>query len=149
MREIAFTIYGTPRPSGSRRPIAIRNGAGVVVNVRSIDSAGQKGKDWRASVQSSVPEIGELLRGPLSVAFTFFAPRPKGHYGTGKKSAVLKATAPEWPIGRPDVLKLARAVEDSLTGIVWLDDAQIVSETLLKEYGEPARCEVTIREISR
>jgi predicted short-subunit dehydrogenase-like oxidoreductase (DUF2520 family) len=43
------------------------------------------------------------------------------------------------------VLKLARGVEDALTGIVWRDDAQIVVEHLEKRYGSPARCEVRVK----
>ena len=38
----------------------------------------------------------------------------------------------------PDVLKLARGVEDALTGIVWRDDAQIVNESLNKVVGAAA-----------
>ena len=45
------------------------------------------------------------------------------------------------------MLKLARAVEDALTGIVWRDDAQIVDEQLSKVYGEPARVEVDVAEL--
>jgi Holliday junction resolvase RusA-like endonuclease len=48
-------------------------------------------------------------------------------------------------VTRPDVLKLARAAEDALTGIVWRDDSQIVHETLAKVYGEPERLEVAVR----
>lgn len=39
----------------------------------------------------------------------------------------------------PDVLKLARGVEDALTGIVWRDDAQIVNESLSKVVVAPPR----------
>jgi len=35
------------------------------------------------------------------------------------------------------VLKLARAVEDALTGVIWADDAQIVDEVIRKRYGRP------------
>lgn len=49
------------------------------------------------------------------------------------------------PATRPDVLKLARCAEDSLTGIVWRDDAQIVEEHLFKYWGEPARVEIEIK----
>lgn len=150
--RIEFVIHGTPRPAGSRRPIAIRNGAGVVVAVRSIDAAGKKGADWRASVQAVAREAltGELMRGPLQVVFNFYAPRPKGHFHTSLKNlGKLKADAPAFPTGRPDVLKLARHIEDSCTGILWHDDAQIVSEHLSKSYGEPARCEVSIWTINQ
>jgi Holliday junction resolvase RusA-like endonuclease len=45
------------------------------------------------------------------------------------------------------VLKLARAVEDALTGVVWRDDAEIVAEGLAKLYGTPERVEISITEV--
>jgi hypothetical protein len=33
-------------------------------------------------------------------------------------------------------LKLARAAEDALTGVLWLDDSQIVDERISKAYGD-------------
>ena len=134
--RIAFTIHGTPRPAGSKRHV----GNGVI-----IDSSGAKGREWRASIQAAAREhAGELLRGPLQVVMNFYQPRPKCHYGSGKNASMLKASAPTHPTGRPDCLKLARQVEDSLTNVLWKDDAQIVSEHLSKNYGEPARCEVSV-----
>jgi hypothetical protein len=35
---------------------------------------------------------------------------------------------------RPDLLKVARAVEDSLSGVAFADDAAIVVEHLVKRY---------------
>ena len=64
--------------------------------------------------------------------------RPKGHFG---KRGLLPS-APIAPIVKPDLLKLARAVEDALSGLVYKDDAQIVREILDKHYGEPARVEI-------
>ena len=61
-------------------------------------------------------------------------------------SDLLRPAAPKHPTTRPDVLKLARAIEDSLTGVLWHDDSQIVSEHLRKHYGEPARVVVTVQE---
>jgi Holliday junction resolvase RusA-like endonuclease len=39
------------------------------------------------------------------------------------------------PTQRPDVEKLARAVFDALTGVVYDDDSQVVQLTARKEYG--------------
>jgi Holliday junction resolvase RusA-like endonuclease len=60
----------------------------------------------------------------------------------------LRASAPRYPTGRPDVLKLARACEDALTGVIWRDDAQIVVERLYKDWGEPARVLVEIEQLA-
>jgi len=131
---ITFTVLGQAATAGSKRHV----GNGILV-----DSSGAKGKSWRAAVQDAAKSVftGDLLRCPLYLSLVFYTPRPLGHF---KSKGGLKDSAPEHPAKRPDVLKLARAVEDGLTGVVWHDDAQIVEEQLVKRYGEPARCEVLI-----
>jgi len=95
--------------------------------------------------QSRVLEMSAPLEGPLLLELTFWIPRPKGHYGSGKNAAVVKAGAPFAPTVKPDLLKLTRAVEDALTGIVYRDDSQITSETLQKAYTTgQARTEVRV-----
>jgi Holliday junction resolvase RusA-like endonuclease len=67
-----------------------------------------------------------------------------------KRAAKPAAGLEEWPAKPPDVLKLARAVEDALTGALWTDDALVVSEYLLKRYappGGPERVTVTVMEV--
>jgi Holliday junction resolvase RusA-like endonuclease len=136
---IAFTVTGNPEPGGSKKAYIVNDRAVVV-------DANSKVKGWRDQVAAAswAAYQGDLLRGALAVEFTFFQPRPKGHFGTGKNAGVLKDSAPKYPTTRPDVLKLARAAEDALSKVLYADDSQIVEERLLKVYGEPARCEVTV-----
>lgn len=144
--EIRFTVYGEPQTAGSKRafPFKRRNGQlGVAV---SDDNP--KSRDWKNAVASQAREsMGDypLSDSPLSVAFIFYRPRPKGHFG---KHGLKRSAYGLHPTTRPDVLKLARAVEDALTGVVWRDDSQIVEEVLKKYWGEPARVEIVIREIN-
>ena len=49
-----------------------------------------------------------------------------------------------YPTVKPDSSKLLRAVEDSLTGTVWHDDAQVVSTQVEKRYGVPQRVEIEV-----
>ena len=70
----------------------------------------------------------------LNVKMTFYVPRPKGHYKTGKNADVLRDNAPTFPLKKPDVLKLARSTEDAMTGIVWDDDSSSVTLTLRKRF---------------
>jgi Holliday junction resolvase RusA-like endonuclease len=141
---IAFTVYGVAKPGGSKSGFYNAKAKRVI-----ITDASKGAKPWKAEVSAaaqtamlaqSVTSNGVLVDGPLAVAFTFVVTRPRHHFG---KSGILPS-APDLPVARPDVLKLARAVEDACTGIVWRDDAQIVRETLSKVYGEPARCEVEV-----
>lgn len=139
---ITFTALGQPQPAGSKRAFRHKSTGRVLV----VD-ANAKSKPWQAVVASAGSEAmngSELLDGPLFVAMRFFQPHPKSHYRTGKHSTLLRDSAPMFPAGRPDVLKLARGVEDALSGVCWRDDAQIVIERLSKFYGEPARVEVSV-----
>jgi Holliday junction resolvase RusA-like endonuclease len=140
---VAFKAYGLAKPGGSKRGFVNRKTGAVIIT----DTSGKPGKDWRAVVATAGAEAqGDrpLLRGPLDVTIAFTVPRPKGHFRTGKNSDLVRDAVPRFPEGRPDVLKLARAVEDALTGVVWQDDAQIVTEWLSKRYGEPAGVFVSV-----
>ena len=140
MTRICFVVFGKPQTAGSKRAFPFRRKNGLLGVAVSDDNP--KSRDWKNAVSDAGANQGldGLLSGPLKLTLTFYAPRPKGH--SGKKG--LKATAPAYPITRPDVLKLARAVEDALTGVVWGDDSQVVNEVLFKRYGEPARVEIEI-----
>lgn len=127
---IQFFVPGKPQTAGSKKGFS--RGRHV-----SIVDANDKTKPWQAQVALFAREAysGPLLEGPIAVTFVFFRLRPAGHLGTGRNAGILKASAPIAPATIPDVLKLARAVEDALTGVLWRDDAQIVNETLLDRYG--------------
>jgi Holliday junction resolvase RusA-like endonuclease len=145
---IAFTVYGAPAAAGSKRGFYNRKAGRVI-----ITDASDKARPWKALVSDAAIEAitqhdwfveGRLLDGPLLLDLTFWVPRPKGHYGSGANAGKVRGSAPRHPAVKPDLLKLARAVEDALSGIVYRDDAQIVVEILQKAYGEPARCEVRV-----
>jgi Holliday junction resolvase RusA-like endonuclease len=91
---------------------------------------------WRETVgwHARVAYKGEVLDAALAAHFIFVQPRPKAHYGTGRNERVLKDSAPAYPEVKPDTLKLARAVEDGLSGIVYQDDSLIVDEFISKRY---------------
>jgi crossover junction endodeoxyribonuclease RusA len=135
---ISFVVPGLAAPAGSKRAFA-HKGTGKVVTM----DANPKAKPWQADCKVFAAQAmagREPLAGPVRVTMRFYRPRPKSHY-TAKGGYSSKATAR--PVGRPDVLKLARAVEDAISGICYGDDAQIVSELLEKRWGY-ARCEVRV-----
>lgn len=145
MSAVSFVVFGQPAPAGSKTTGRTKDGRSFV-----RDSS-KRSYPWRRDVAQAAGiamRSAPLLDGPLRLELTFHVPRPKGHYGTRG----LRPSAPTHPTTRPDVLKLARAVEDACTGIVWRDDAQVVTEILSKRFGEPARAEVvvsTVGELAR
>jgi Holliday junction resolvase RusA-like endonuclease len=151
---ITFTVFGNSQPAGSKQsfvplnkktkePFRRPNG-GIVVS--TVDD-NPKSKGWKKTVAKAAREAyeGELLSGPLAVTFTFYRERPTSHFG--KHGLNKLGLSNPFPTTRPDVLKLARAVEDAITGAIWSDDSYIVEEHLYKFWGE-ARVEVQIESIS-
>src|ERR1700743_3061951 len=118
-----------------------------------------KVKPWRADIREAAdkamiasPDFCTLISGPLAVEIVFSLQRPKGHYRTGRNAAFLRDTAPVYPAGKPDVDKLTRAVFDSLTAIIWEDDAQVVKVDAIKRYAprlERTGATITITELQR
>ena len=171
---IEFVVEGVPATQGSKNPVVptykrgpqagepVRRhrpdcplgggratGCGCPVMVSTRDDNAEKLHAWRDVVGYTARAAyrGDLLDGALLASFVFHRPRPKGHYGTGRNERVVKDSAPAYPTGTPDGLKLARAVEDALTGVIVTDDARFVSEHIGKRYvnwWEPYRVEVTI-----
>lgn len=140
--NLTFRVYGIPQPAGSKQGFFNKKISRVMI----VD-ANKNAKPWKALVASAAIDAvypGLIFSGPIGLELVFFVPRPKGHFG--KKG--LRVAAPEYPTRRPDLLKLARGVEDALTAIVWHDDAQIVSEHLSKRYGEKPGVQVTVVEAS-
>ncbi len=73
---------------------------------------------------------------PLAMSIDFYLTKPKS---VGKKR--------EFPTTRPDIDNYIKLVFDSLDGILFQDDAQIIRLQARKEYGNPSRIEITIEEI--
>ena len=137
---VSFTVNGKAEPRGSKT----RTRWGV----RDDNAKSGPFMEHVADVAAQAMAGRPLLEGPLFVELRFWRARPKTHFGTGKNAGVLKPSALEArPTSKPDLLKLARGVEDAMTGIVYRDDAAIVIERLAKHYGEPARVEVRVTTI--
>jgi crossover junction endodeoxyribonuclease RusA len=138
MKELTFTAFGTPRPQGSAKAFVRGNRA-------FITSDNSKLKPYRHTLTQVAMETvsREALTVPLcargvavEVSIVWTLAKPKS---TPKR--VIHPTC------KPDTDKLARAVLDSLTGVGYEDDAQVVTLTGRKQYGSPERTEVTVRGI--
>lgn len=120
---VGFYAHGAPKPQGSKRAF-VHNGRAVMTE---SNKAGHR--DWRATVTAAALDAmdgHQLLGGPLRVRLVFALPRPKSHPKTRRT----------WPIARPDIDKLTRAVLDSCTHVVWRDDSQVVDLHVAKVWAE-------------
>lgn len=73
--------------------------------------------------------------GALRVIYEFVVARPKSHFGTGKNSHILKKTAPvHWIVKKNDFDNMLKFVNDRCSGLVWVDDCQIIEFSGSKRY---------------
>lgn len=130
---ISFFCAGKPEPGGSKRAFVPKGWKRAIVT-----DANSKAKGWKEIVRIEAHRAyqGQPLIGPLQLDITFTVLRPKNHYGTGKNADKVKDSAPAFPTSKPDATKLTRSTEDALTGILWIDDAQIVCQHITKAYGD-------------
>ena len=141
MIKCKFSVPGAAAPQGSKRAFKLR-GSGRVVLVESS----AKVKPYRATVALAArqawnrPPTGKAVY--VRVAFTFT--RPKSHF-TAK--GAIRNGAPDFP-GKPDTDKLCRAVLDALTGVAYVDDAQVVWLEATKNYAETPGTVIEIREMA-
>lgn len=135
---VHFVVPGIPQPQGSARAYTYRRKAekGGGIGAR-VDSDNPKLKSWRRDVGNIARQAhrGPALKGPIRVVAVFYLHRPKSLRG------------PKAHTTRPDVDKIARGLADSLTGIVYEDDGQIVQFKVSKCYaglGESPRADIAI-----
>lgn len=140
--NVQFQVIGKPAPAGSKR--------GFVVGGRVVlTDASKATKPWQALVQSVALDVmGDAppLEGPLRADLTFVERRPKSHFRTsGELNA--EGERKRFPVKAPDRLKLARAVEDALSGVVYRDDSQLIAGETRKQYGDWDGVEIHIEEV--
>ena len=145
----SLTIFVPGLPVAQPRPRAVSFGGKA-----RMYSPGTS-NEWKACVihalRAVVKEGGSFPEGvPLRCDLTFYLPRPKGHFGSGKNAGVLKASAPTRPTGKPDRDNLDKAVCDAITASgLWDDDSQVTDGRIRKRYVDRDRatgCNITITE---
>ncbi|NKS29264.1 RusA family crossover junction endodeoxyribonuclease [Rhodococcus hoagii] len=125
MGELSFFVAGRPAPQGSKE-FKGRSRAGKAILVESSIHVGS----WRDQIAWHARQQNpEILAGPVKMTLAFVMVRPK-------RLPKSKPTPPATQrTGDSD--KLARAVGDSLTGICYEDDAQVVELHVYKRIAEP------------
>lgn len=150
---VSFEVRGDPVAQGSPRAFIVGKGtdrerAQVVSGAKGKGSHGRSLAGWRSDVKKAAVEaMGDRLpvAGPVALELQFIMGRPASHHVAGDRSRPLKANAPRWCDKRPDVGKLARAVEDALSSVVYVDDNQVVDLHPTKPYGFAPGVRVTVR----
>ena len=119
--EITFDVLGRPSPQGSKKSIG---------NNRFIESSKYL-PAWRSALRQAAEQAVTVsgwsrVSGPVELEVMFYLERP---------SSVSRTKRPH-PTVPPDLDKLIRAVGDSLTGVVYDDDSQVIRTLAWKVYAD-------------
>lgn len=133
VRHVRFDVAGVPATQGSKKAFANKKtGKPIIVDDNPVPL-----RRWRDAIgeearRAQVEQLGgePLPRGvPVAVSLAFRLPKP----GSAPK------TRRTWPVGaRSDLDKLVRAVLDALTGVLYVDDGQVVKLGAGKDYPGPS-----------
>ena len=138
---IKFTLLGNPKPLKRHR--STRDG-------RMYDPSHRDKRDMWLQIAKYKPEVA--FSGNVLLNIAFYMQRPKSHYRTGKYKHLLKDKYKdvEYHSFKPDLDNLVKMVADVVQGKdrMIIDDSQICILLAEKKYGEPARTEVVIQEVS-
>ena len=142
MNSLTFVVYGLAAPQGSKKSVG---------NGRMIESS-KAVAPWRQDVKHAAlaclpPGWDTSVAMAVSIVFRF--KRPAHHI---IKSG-LSSTAPQHCTSarKGDLDKLCRSTFDSLTGVAFDDDRQVISVNASKRYcteGEPQGAVITITPIA-
>lgn len=124
MRTISFRVYGIPQTKGSTKAF-FRQGMRHPV----ITNDNPRNKGWAQTVAGAAQQHridGCPFKGPIVLEMVFLMPIPKS----------LPKRAPAFMLKKPDVDKMTRSVKDALSGVLYIDDKQVVHTDVKKMYCE-------------
>ena len=126
---VRFTVLGRPQPQGSAKAFMPKGARFPVVT-----SDNKTLKPWRHDValqaQVAMQDSSQVLcEGPIWITCRFFFLKPK----STSKAVQHKLT-------KPDLDKCVRSILDSLTGVCFRDDSQVVRIDAWKFFCTPRGC---------
>lgn len=137
-------VPGHPITQGNKTAFPFKGKDGKLHVSMTEGKGSGKLKNWRSTIAGVFAQhyAGAPRGEPVHMTQIFKMKRPQNHYRTNGE---LK----DWAEGlehikRPDIEKLARAVNDALSGVLWKDDSQVCELDLRKQYAEDGKVGVFI-----
>lgn len=139
--KTTLTISGKPVPQGSMTASPFMDGKTGRMRASMRPNNARDLYYYRADIQSAwehtIPEP-PIIEGPVILNLKFVFARPQSHYlpvNKKRSEPELRADAPEYVQGHPDLDKLCRSVMDALTQRAYKDDKQVVRLNASKAWG--------------
>lgn len=133
-----ITVPGDALTERKRQRFNRRKDGGLVPGARTDEPSRA---DWKAQVRHEARLVcKEPLQGPLSLTITVRRVRPASYPKRPTK------TCP-WPFAwtrKPDLDNFVKPIQDALTGIAWIDDAQVTDLTVRKRFGPRAETVIEV-----
>ena len=86
---------------------------------------------------------GEPLETPLKITIKAYFGMYKSYT---KKKRIACLAGQEVPTKKPDIDNIVKGIMDSLNGVIYHDDKQVIQLVAFKAYAEKPRVEVTVEE---
>jgi Holliday junction resolvase RusA-like endonuclease len=130
---VSFTVYGEPSAQGRPRF--------TVINGHAVAYDPKKSREYKQYVRmvASQHKPEKPLEGALALQVNIYRSIPKSF---SKKKRMQAENGEIRPITKPDVDNFLKAIKDSMKGIIWNDDSQVVEVKVLKWYSDTPRIEV-------
>lgn len=136
MNSLTFTVPGQPVAKG--RPKFARQGGFV----RAYTP--EKTVAYETLVKLAAGEAmagAPPMQGAISLTLRLYVAIPKS---TTKRDRAAIEAGRFLPTKKPDIDNVLKAITDAMNGIVYDDDAQIVTGLIAKTYSDTPRAEVTV-----
>lgn len=127
--QLQFHVDG--QPIGQGRPRFVSRGKFV----RAYDP--KKSRDYKNSIKAILSEcyfddpIEKDI--PVKVIIKAVFPIPKS-YTKKRKQGIIEGL--ERPTKKPDIDNIEKIILDAMSGVVYYDDAQVCSTSVIKKYGK-------------
>lgn len=141
-------VRGIPQAQGTARAFVAGGRARIATDSNRANSPIGA---WRSAIATEARLVfGDepASRAPVRIVGELTWPRPLSHYRAGTPAKGLRADAPRFKASKPDIDKTERAVLDALTGIVYVDDAQVVGLDVVKLWGDTPGAVLAITEVA-
>lgn len=134
--KVTFTIQG--RPKGKERP-RMNRGTGAVYTPRGTNTY-EQAVAWKYRETAKGGSFGEK---PVKVQITAYFKIPKS-FSLYKKEQAARGEIT--PTVKPDTDNIIKIILDSLNGVAYRDDKQVIEVRCQKQYGTEEQVTVTIEE---
>ena len=138
--RVSFVVYSRAAPQGSK----------TYLGQGRMKESSKRVKPFRADVKAAAMDVllpkDWPMEAPMRFGYRFHFARPKTHFtskGALTKSAPDEATSH----GLGDIEKLARAVNDALSCVLFNDDRQVVEMHLAKAYDDQDLVTISVEPI--